>query len=223
MPNPADKMDELARRWQETGDNRAIFADAYRTMTGEMFSAIGAGGFEDGKWVDRLLRRFAHYYFSAVDRFDADDGTCPPAWHEAFDSCRRNVHPLQMLFLGINAHINYDLAYAISDVLEDWTELDDGQRVTRRSDHDRVNEVIASTVDLVQSSVIAPRSPFLDQMDRLLGRFDEWAFAHLIADWREDVWDLAVQLVESPQTGRRHVEEAISERAMTTARLIHVF
>lgn len=117
-------MEQLVEDWARQGDRRSIFADAYGTMTSNMVAAIERGQLEDSGWVDRLLHRFAGYYIEAVDSYDSD-GDCPPVWRHALDGTRNeDLHPLQHLFLGINARINYDLAFALADVLDDWNSLD---------------------------------------------------------------------------------------------------
>jgi hypothetical protein len=215
------RMQQLSRDWTDRGDRRAIFADAYGTMTSNMVEAIRQGEFGDCTWVDRLLHRFADYYFEAVDLYDSG-GDCPPVWRHALDAAVvEDLHPLQHLFLGINAHINFDLAFALADVLDDWDRLDETGRDRRHSDHDSVNLIITRTVDEVQVRVVEPLSPAMGFLDRLLGPVDEWAFSRLIADWRDDVWYDAVDLVAAESAVRRQeVTDRISRRARRFADLI---
>jgi hypothetical protein len=215
------RMRQLVHDWTEQGDRRAIFADAYGTMTSNMVAAIERGEFDDCGWVDRLLHRFADYYFEAVDAYESG-GDCPQVWRHALDGTHsQDLHPLQHLFLGINAHINYDLAFALADVLDDWSSLDAVLRNGRHTDHDAVNLVIACTVDQVQESVVEPLSPGMGILDRLLGPVDEWAFSNLIANWRDDVWHDAVDLVEAESLDRRReVSDRIGRRAQRLADLI---
>lgn len=221
MSAPHLRMQRLVHNWTERGDRRAIFAHAYGTMTSNMVVAIEQGEFDDCGWVDRLLHRFADYYFVALDGYDSG-GECPPVWRHALDGARnQDLHPLQHLFLGINAHINYDLAFALADVLDDWAALDAAIRDGRHADHNAVNLVIARTVDQVQESVVEPLSPGMGMLDRLLGPVDEWAFSNLIAGWRDDVWHDAVELVEAESLEhRREVSDRIEERAQRLAELI---
>lgn len=214
-------MQQLAEDWTQEGDRRSIFADAYGTMTSNMVAAIEQGDFGDCDWVDRLLHRFADYYFEAVDAYDSN-GDCPRVWRHALDGTRsEELHPLQHLFLGINAHINYDLAFALADVLDDWNSLDNALRDARHADHDAVNLVIARTVDEVQVRVVEPLSPAMGFLDRLLGSVDEWAFSRLIAGWRDAVWHDAVELVEAGSPDhRQEVSDRIERRASRMADLI---
>jgi len=215
------RMQQLSSDWTGRGDRRAIFADAYATMTAGMVEAIERGEFGDCVWVDRLLHRFADYYFDAIDLYDSG-GECPRVWRHALGAAgAADLPPHQHLFLGINAHINYDLAFALADVLDDWAGLDDVLRNGRHSDHEAVNLIIGRTVDVVQAEVVEPLSPAMGLLDRLLGPFDEWLFSRLIAGWRDEVWHDAVELVEAESPDhRQEVSERIEKRASRMADLI---
>ena len=213
-------MFELASTWERTGDRRALFADAYGRMTEAMLEAISNEEFEDGRWVSRLLERFADYYFDAVDAWD-DDTDCPLVWCDAFAACAHDhLNPLQVLFLGINAHINHDLVYALADVLDDWDRLDNTARLEREVDHRNVNLVIARTVDVVQDEVIDPRSPMLGVLDHMFAGLDEWLFSRLIAGWRSEVWDQTQRLLIAPD--RTVVDAEIIDRTSRIARMVAV-
>lgn len=213
-----DRMVELASSWERAGDRRAVFADAYSRMTESMLAAIDRREFEDERWVSRLLDRFADYYFNAVDAWD-HDADCPLVWCDAFAACDHNdLHMLQVLFLGINAHINHDLVFALGDVLDDWDRLDATTRLRREVDHRNVNLVIARTVDVVQDEVVDPRSPMLGFLDDIFAGLDEWLFSLLISGWRSDVWDQAQRLLMAPD--RSVVEAEIVDRTSRIARMV---
>lgn len=213
-------MNELSSTWDRVGDRRAVFAAAYGRMTEAMLGAISRKEFQDPVWVDRLLDRFADYYFDAVDAWDRDVD-CPLVWCDAFAACdQEDLHTLQVLFLGINAHINHDLVFALTDVLDDWDRLDATRRLEREVDHRNVNLVIARTVDVVQDEVIDPRSPALGFLDDMFVGLDEWVFSRLIADWRAEVWDQAQRLLVAPSDHRPAVAADITARTSRIARLV---
>lgn len=214
-------MFELASRWKRHGDRRSLFADAYGRMTEAMLEAIAEGEFRDAEWVSRLLDRFAEYYFDAVEMWDGGGSDCPVVWCDAFAACGHDdLHPLQVLFLGINAHINHDLVYALADVLDDWDRLDAMSRLEREVDHRNVNLVIARTVDVVQDEVIDPCAPILGVLDEMFAGLDEWLFSRLIAGWRSDVWDQTQRLLVAPD--RSAVEAEVIERTSRIARMVAV-
>ncbi len=157
----------------------------------------------------------------AVDSHEHGSDQCPLAWTRAFDACALDdQHPLQVLFLGINAHINYDLVFALADVMEDWADLDVARRNIRRADHDAVNVVIARTIDEVQEEVVSRWSPGMASLDVIAGRVDEWLFSRLIADWRATVWDDAIRLLEAPMSDRALVVDTVVARSERMARVV---
>jgi hypothetical protein len=142
-------------------------------------------------------------------------------WREALDACADPMcHPLQALMLGINAHINHDLALALVDVLDDWPTLDEAGRQRRREDHERVNTIIDDTTDEVQKDVVGRWSPAAEGLDLLLGPLDEWAFGALAESWRSRVWADAMDLVVLGPDQRAAAQIVIGERAACVATVI---
>ncbi len=218
-----ERLAALATGWSASGDLRAVFAECYRVMTARLSEGVAAGDFADGEWVARLRDRFADYYFEALDAYGPPPGAtpCPQTWRVAFDACARpGCHPLEALLLGINAHINHDLALALADVLDDWDVLTPEQRVARRVDHEHVNDVIRATTDEVQRDVVATWSPAANRLDSALGRVDEWAFGTLVEHWRTRVWDDAMALVAVAPDARSDVVSRLDDDARRLARII---
>jgi hypothetical protein len=218
-----DRLATLAQEWGDAGDRRAVFAECYLVMTRRVEENIRAGRFHDGVWVGRLLDRFATYYFDAVDSYGGVLGVrvCPAVWREALNACADPMcHPLQALMLGINAHINHDLALALVDVLDDWPTLDEAGRQRRREDHERVNTIIDDTTDEVQKDVVGRWSPAAEGLDLLLGPLDEWAFGALAESWRSRVWADAMDLVVLGPDQRAAAQIVIGERAACVATVI---
>jgi hypothetical protein len=46
-------------------------------------------------------------------------------------------------------------------------------------------------------------SAAMDVLDRALGPVDEWLVTHMVADWREQVWENAVRLLDMPSKEMR--------------------
>ena len=213
------RMHAQVLQWEEAGDQRAIFLSCYSIMTGNMLEALTSGRFQDQLWVDRLLHRFADYYFDALTCFDCGDRPTPRVWRQVHEaSSRRPLHVLQHLLLGMNAHINYDLVLTLDDLLRpEWADLDGASRLRRRDDHRGVNEVIAETIDVVQDTVVERHEPLMDWVDRLLGPVDEYLLSTLVSRWREEVWETAVRFLDHPspearEVLRRQLEERVLER-----------
>ena len=223
MPPPIlEKMYTKIRAWETQHDRRAIFLNCYAQMTQNMLLAADVGEFHDRVWVNRLLHRFADYYFAALDSCDHSQPTSP-VWQITFEAATRaDTASLQNLFLGVNAHINYDLVLTVYDLLHpEWANLTPALRQSRYEDHTHVNEVIAGTIDRVQDTVIERYTPAMDWVDKLLGPLDEWMTAKMITRWRETVWQNAVQMVEEPtEAERERVRGEVEKDALRLAKWI---
>ncbi len=220
--NIAQHMQTQVAQWQQTGDRRAIFLQCYAMMTGNMLDGVADGRFHDGPWVTHLLHHFANYYFDALAAYDAGD-PCTAVWTVAHDAAtKRRANVLQNLFLGVNAHINYDLALTVYDLLhEEWPNLSPMQRQFRYKDYCLVNAIIAETIDAVQDEVVEHQSPLMALIDWLGGPVDEFIVAELITHWREDVWRYAQEMLAAPDEGERaQVRQALEQAALRRGQVI---
>jgi hypothetical protein len=216
-------MDLRVAAWQQTGDPRHVFLSCYGLMTRNVLGAIEAGEFHHPAWVHALLHRFADYYFDALDAYERHDTHTPLVWHHTFETTTQHpLHVVQQLFLGVNAHINYDLVLTLLDMLQDeWATLDDAARATYHADHCHINAVIARTIDVVQDEVVERVSPAMNLVDVAMGRADEWLIAQLITRWRGRVWTEACSLLNTHDaTVHRRQLQALEADVLRTARRI---
>jgi len=197
------KMDSLVSNWEKEDDKRIVFLKCYKMMTENIMTAIGNNEFIDNKWADKLLHRFAEYYFIALDEYEQGE-TCPSVWTIAHKAAAKEEHfILQNLLLGINAHINYDLVLALVDVLKpEWNKLSEEMKKERYKDHCYVNDVIAKTIDSVQDEIIETQKPYMDIFDKLLGTVDEWIISKFITNWRNEVWESALSILSADDASK---------------------
>jgi broad-specificity NMP kinase len=212
-------MVALASQWEARGDRRAVFLQCYQLMTANMLTAVAERRFGDNEWVERLLHRFADYYFEALACFDCGDQV-PLVWQGVHAAAAgRELHVLQHLLLGVNAHINYDLVLTLHELLRpEWASLSEEVRKRRYQDHRLVNTIIAETIDRVQDEVVEQYAPAMELVDRALGRLDEKILTGLITRWREAVWGHALTLLECTNASqqeqqRRQVETSVLRNA----------
>jgi hypothetical protein len=228
MKTPDDRviqqMQALIQDWTGINDSRRIFLSCYQLMTLNTLKAIERDEFFDSNWVNHLLNRFADYYFIALDKYETDPQAAPLVWQLAHNATRSSkALAIQSLLLGVNAHINYDLVLALVDVLTpEWNTLDEVQLKNRYTDHDRVNTIIALSIDAVQDDILEPAMPFMDFIDNVFGRLDERLISSLIRNWRENVWNNATHILSTENA--QYKEEFITrvERdALKIGRLIY--
>lgn len=189
-----DRVDELRRR----GDDRRIFLAVYMTMTGSIHRAIGDGRFMDPVWTAVMTDRFATLYFDA-DRDWESTRCCPGPWQAAFAVAGvPRVSAIEHALLGINAHIVYDLPFAVATTMREFGDVVDGRLqadtlVRRRHDYEVVNHLLVDTIPAAQA-VMGAESQVAAILDRLAGRLDEYAAEMLLRASRTQGWHAALAL-----------------------------
>jgi hypothetical protein len=184
------QLDQIIANCIQTHNKLGYFACLYRNVTGQVRAAIAAGRFEDGPRMERLDVSFANRYFDALDRHWR--GLTPTAsWAIHFQAARQR-HPiiLQHLLLGMNAHINLDLAVSALQTAP-GAELPGLKR-----DFLEVTVLLDELIDSVQER-IDQVSPWFGILDRV-GRTDEALCAFAIGEARRLAWEAAERLNSLP-------------------------
>jgi hypothetical protein len=198
-------------------DRRGVFATAYLQITRALESEIVAGGFADPAWVTRYLVSFGNLYRAALLAWELGEASAVPrAWKLAFEAAREGSGlVLQHLVLGINAHINHDLALTLDGVGID------PERERKYADHVRVNEVLEATTERLKSQVSTMYAPLLLRLDRLAGHLDDDLTGFSVPRARDHAWGFAVALAGARTDRERALlVRALDEQAAVMARLI---
>ncbi|MCH5718300.1 DUF5995 family protein [Niabella hibiscisoli] len=120
------------------------FAALYLRMTQAVKEGITKGIFEDAKRMEQLDIHFAARYTDAWKCFVAQK-PCTQSWQYTFNSSTNpNNIVLQHLLLGINTHINLDLAIAAAAIAPGDTIY------ALEKDFNTINNIIATLIDDVQ-------------------------------------------------------------------------
>lgn len=208
-------MREMMKARQREGSRRAIFLSLYMSVTDAIGQRVREGGFQDPVWVERYGVAFANLYLRAVDSYASGTWT-PKAWRRAFDCAdNRSALVLQDLLLGVNAHINHDLALALIEA-----GIDD-RRDERYADHTSVNAVLESLTNQAQQQIAEAYAPGLANFDALGGDVDEMVAAFSIARAREHAWAVALSLANARNPfERKLIMRGLDVQADVLARLI---
>jgi hypothetical protein len=166
------------------------FALLYLRTTEGMRDANNAGEFSDPSfWDAEVIPTFATYYLDAYGAWKRGDlGAVDPAWRIAFRANPEKLTCTQLLYLGINAHVNNDLAFVIEEL---------GPRYTY-PDHKHVDDVLAFRT----RPVVYPEI----QRDLCPGLFSETVPPGADTDifaWRQLAWDNAQRLLAAPDDRER--------------------
>ncbi|MFH9980207.1 DUF5995 family protein [Streptomyces sp. NPDC017179] len=208
-----DRLAGIVREASRAGDRVGYFAALYREVTVEVRTAIHDGLFDDGARMDRFDTLFGNRYFDAYDAWRRDRSG-PRCWRETFGLLEQpDTIIVQHLILGVNAHINLDLAVAAA-------RTSPGKAIhALRRDFLLINDILARVVLAVQDSVGA-LSPFLSLLDRVGARTDERILDFSVRQSREEAWHNAVLLAGQNEAEREVTIRLLDIRAAVLARLI---
>ena len=178
------------------------FALLYLRTTEGMRDANGEGEFSGPAfWDRRVIPTFADYYLDAYDTWRRlDRQQVAPAWRIAFGAPASGLTCTQLLHLGINAHVNNDLAFVIED-LGRWYLY---------PDHRHVDDVLVNrTRPVVYPEIQRDLCP-----DLLSETVPADADRDILA-WRQLAWDHSQLLLEA---GTRRVRENLAAAIRRHAR-----
>jgi hypothetical protein len=187
------KLRELERLFRTRGDRRAVFLTVYARVTREVAAGIERDEFGDPAWVADYLVTFADFYRRALLDFETGDvESVPDAWRLFFRAtAASDALVVQCAVLGINAHVNYDLALALREVGIDR------DRASKYRDHRRINEILWRLVDETLDRLAETYAPGIATFADLTGPVGEWVWYLALALGREGAWWIAVTLTES--------------------------
>ncbi len=204
-------------RFRDAGDRRSIFLTLYGTVSDEIRARLARGFFRDNDWVHRYAVAFANLYVDALDRWDRRrPGDAPKSWYLCFDAARAGRSlVLQDVFLGVNAHVNNDLPFALASVSID------PDREARYADHAAVNAVLGSVVDRATEQLSTLYAPGLRAMGEAAGQLDEMLSLFSLQVARESAWESALSLANARSSVERQLAgKLIGSRAAVMARVL---
>lgn len=194
---------EMYRRFDPLAsscDHDAVFSLAYLRTTEEYRRTIeDPAFFEDTAFVNHEDVVFAEYYFRAHDAWNSSlRAATPPAWAHAFAAAeQRELSAIGNLVLGMNAHIQRDLPFALASI---GLTAPDGR--TRKTDHNRVNIFLNRVPDDLMPELARRFDPTIDDGD-LPTTVDDIASFQIIPTWRETAWRNAERLVAAKTAEQR--------------------
>ncbi len=193
------RLQELQSAFESRNDRRAVFLSIYTEMTGAVAERIQAERFTDPEWVGEYLVAFANLYRQAVRDYETGDlSSLADPWQLAFEAAENGDSLiLQDALLGVNAHINYDLALAV-----DEAGVRPDQQ-TKYADHSRITDVISMVINDAQESLVEYGADGIETIDESLGQLDEHVMVLTIDECRDSAWRTAVALHSKSRTRRR--------------------
>ena len=215
-------IDAVVREMQRRADplvescsDQALFALTYLRVTQTYaWSARQPGYYTDPGWTNHAVAVFAKYYLGAFDSWSAnpDSSVVPQAWKIAFDRARDGkVSAAGNFFLGLNAHINHDLALAMAAA-----GLSGPDGTSEKGNYDQINVLLNS----VTLPLVAELTARLDQSmgdTSLPLSLDATAVGEVMWTWREQAWRNAELLADSTPLTKPLVMATIAANSVTQA------
>jgi hypothetical protein len=195
------------------GDRRAIFASVYTLTTRRVAESIDANQYTNTAWMRTYQVEFANRYRRALNDYAAGRrAAVPRPWLVAFDAAASGQTViLQDIILGMNAHINFDLAFAIERVGINPSQA------SKYLDHTAVNTVLAAVSSEIVAALGALYGSNYALLDAALGPIDDIVLAAGMATARQNAWNNAVTLTASPGWYRPVVVAWIDTTATASA------
>jgi Family of unknown function (DUF5995) len=197
-------------------DGRAPFITLYAAVTTKIIAGIASGAFHDGVWTGQYLEAFAELYRQAFENYETGNvSAVPPAWKIAFDMAKTGTAlSVQNLALGVNAHVDRDLAFGLQSVgIGDTVAL----RLERYEDHTEVNDILYSELQSGLQTFANLYAPGFNEAPSAVLPILENTFFAFVVVGRQNAWDNAVSLVSTTGDAHSVVEETIENEAVTDA------
>ncbi len=200
-------------------DHNAVFALSYlRTTQAYATANATPGWFDDPAWVNQEDWYFGRLWLDARTNWQRGrTAQVPQAWQIAFAAAdSEQVSGVGDLLLGMNAHVNRDLPFALEAM---GLVAPDGS--SRKHDHDAINPMLAGVMPSILAEAAARLDPTVPAAIVNLLPLTDLTFFQLLALWRETAWQNAVRLVNA-RTPAQHAQVAasIEQSAATEAVLI---
>jgi hypothetical protein len=197
------------------GDRIGLFAAVYRQVTATIGKGVADGLFDDADRLNRFDVVFAGRYLTALQTWR--DGRDPGrSWRLAFRAAAEtDLVLVQHVVLGINAHINLDLAVAAAEIAP-------GDQITGlKDDFERINDVLLDVLCDLQGA-LNELSPLLGGLDVVLGRLDEEIFGFKLQRARSEAWEAAVLLAGQAPEARDQTVRMLDRYAHGVGRFVLV-
>lgn len=217
-PQGIDDIDDVLRALDEViaegvagHDGRTLFAALYKRITLAVKRGIDTGLFDDGPRMSHFDAVFARRYFAPLRAHLAGEPVSK-SWSLAFEAVSdASLTAMQLLLLGVNAHINLDLGFAVVESGVDTEGFAD--------DFVRINEILARELDIVQGA-LQRFSPWLASGDLWMGQADERLGVFVVVRSRAQAWDVARVAARRTQAERAAFEADVDATTAALGRRI---
>ncbi|ROP33091.1 DUF5995 family protein [Couchioplanes caeruleus] len=169
----------------------ADFNRLYLTITTCVLERLYAGRFADPAFLARLDVEFAARYFDALRQWSDMSAGCPKSWSVLFHRIPGpDARPLPSAAAGVNAHINYDLPFALVTTFDHQGgyPVDDSDQ---HHDYLQINDIFAEQIPGLRRGYLEKWQLFIDMMN---GDLDDLWQGEMVEYTRNVAWRNAQRL-----------------------------
>jgi hypothetical protein len=163
----------------------ADFNKLYRTITASVLDRLATNRFRDPRFLAELDVQFAARYFDALRFWTTAQARCPRVWRVIFKRIAGpDVRALPSAVAGVNAHINFDLPFALVKTFEklDIPPLDDSDQ---HHDYLQINDIFAEAIPDLRRGYLDKVQLLIDTMN---GDLDDWWQGEMVEYSRNVAW-----------------------------------
>ena len=197
----------------------ADFNKLYRTITESVLDRLDNNRFHDPAFLAELDVQFAARYFDALQFWTTTSHECPRVWGVIFKRIDGpDVRALPSAAAGVNAHINYDLPFALVRTFEKLNiEPVDGS--AQHHDYLQVNDIFAEAIPDLRRGYLDKVQLIIDTMN---GDLDDWWQGEMVEYTRNVAWRNAQKIwkVRHDQDSVERERDRLDELSSLLGRLL---
>lgn len=206
-------LDNIIAVCKQQQSRIGYFACLYQKMTLAVKQGIANNIFANGSRMELLDVNFANRYLQAWEA-NSNRLTCTRSWSTVFtSSATNNLIVLQHLILGINTHINLDLAIAAAQTCPG------NQIFELEADFNKINDIIAALMQNVQDDLSSVWPP-LKLITTIANHQQDAILNFSIAAARKASWANALALAAIPQPAVANYIDAMDNTVTELAKRI---
>lgn len=199
-------LDDVIQWSIEHKNRNGYFAALYKNITLRVKAAIQEGQFDDGERMIDFIDVFAGYYIHPHRLYRQGKLPRTDPWYDVFHAGKQKLTVMQHLLLGVNTHINYDLANTSVTICPGTSLLN------LCNDYVHINSILHQAVSHVEKDIYS-LSPLLSLLSKIFPKLNKKVLNFSLNVSRSKSWECACQQALADPAVRHKVREAAA--AMT--------
>lgn len=212
------RMERQLEDMMQRKDPCAVFQLTYLTFSKHVYENLLNGSFSNQGWATDMCCRFVEIYLLQMQLWREKSPQQCRTWREALELMEKGkTNVLQCMFLGMNAHINYDLAFCTLGACLSQADLTDesgdspSNRTSTRNleeryrDYLQINHIGWRSITHIQDEVLNRFHPILGVFNRWAAKISKPLSVRVLMASRDQAWRRTALLLHA-----KSQEEAVA-------------